>query len=142
MTMPIAASSAMMADMAVSGGVAGNGDHIQTDGADSGHCFQLFKRQGAASWLRRSCRRPRDDRNERAGKAADVGGSHYAALLNCVVEHREARRSYRVQPQLLKADLLEDMRDGVADSGCRRKGEVNDAERNSRVSGKPPLPTS
>lgn len=35
----------------------------------------------------------------------------------------------------LKADLLEDMRDGVADSGCRGKGEVNDTERNAESLG-------
>ena len=63
-----------------------------------------------------------------------MGGSHYAALLNCVVEHCEAR-GRTVAAAALEADLLEDMRDGVADSGCRGKGEVNDTERNAESLG-------
>ena len=38
-------------------GIAGDGDHIQADGAHAGHGFQLVQRQRDA--LRRSCQYPR-----------------------------------------------------------------------------------
>ena len=46
--MPMAASSAMMAEMRLRRRVAGDGDHVQPHRADAGHRFELFQRQGAA----------------------------------------------------------------------------------------------
>ena len=43
LTMPMAASSAMMADDGRSGRITRHRDHIQSNGTDAGHRFQLFK---------------------------------------------------------------------------------------------------
>ena len=45
--MPIAASSAMIAAMVSARRVAGHGDHVEADGADAGHRFELVEGERA-----------------------------------------------------------------------------------------------
>ena len=57
-----------------------------------------------------------------AGKSADVGGRHDAALLHLIVEHGERCGGARCA-NLFEADLLKHFADGVAyGRGCARKG--------------------
>ena len=70
------------------GGISRNGDHVKADGAYAGHGFELFDLQAAVG-----CRVDHvlvfGDGDERAGKSADVGGRHDAALLHLIVQHGE-----------------------------------------------------
>ena len=56
-----------------------------------------------------------------------MGGRHDAALLDCVVQEREAGRGAGAAA-LLETHLLKDVGDGVADGGRGSEGEVDDAE--------------
>ena len=69
-------------------------------------------------------------RNKRAGKPAHVAGGHDAALLHLVVQEGKRGRGSR-RAGLLKADFLEDVRDGIADCRCWREGQVDYPERHS-----------
>ena len=100
-------------------GLTRNDNHIQTDGANRSHGFQLFDLQTAASGCgNHAC--IFGDRNESAGQTADRGGCHHTALFDCVVEHRQ-RGSRTMRTALLQTNFFEDIRDGVADSRGRRE---------------------
>ena len=93
--------------------VAGDRDHVESDGADARHRLKLLYRERTrvhgvdhALVLR--------DRDERARKSADVGARHYAALLHLVVQEGE-RGGRAGRARLLEADLLQDVSDGVTD---------------------------
>ena len=136
--MPMAASSAMMAESVVGGGVAGDGDHVQAHGADAGHGLQLVQGQGAL-------RRGGDhalvlaDGDEGAGEAAHVVGGHDAALFHRVVEQRQ-RGGRAVGAADLQAHLLQDAGHAVADGGGGGQGQVHDAEGHAQAGGWPPGP--
>ena len=48
--MPIAISSAIIPEIGRCFGISGDCDHIQAYGADTGHGFQLFQREGAGGY--------------------------------------------------------------------------------------------
>ena len=107
------------------GGIARDDDHVDADGADRGHCLELFQRQAAAVGgvdhaviLRHG--------DERAGQAADVVGRHDAALLDRVVQQGQAGRR-AAAAAALKAHLLQNVRNTVANRGRRGQRQVNDA---------------
>ena len=56
---PMAASSAMMAEMVSGGRVAGQGDHVEAHRADRGHGLQLLQDEDARRPRRWQMRRPR-----------------------------------------------------------------------------------
>ena len=139
LTMPMAASSAMMAEM-VSAGVspgtaimsrptehtqvmASSLSSVQGPGAGGGdHALVLAHR------------------DERAGQAAHVGGGHDAALLHRVVEQGQGRggavgaaRPPGPSPPGCAATLS-------PDGGRRREGQVHDAEGRVQPRGWPPGP--
>ena len=118
-TMPIAASSAITRRENFCGCVAGNDYHIETDGADRRHRFELLYLQCA-----RACGVYHSgvlgDGDKRAGETADMRRSHRAALFDCVVEQGE-RRCCAVSAALFETYLFEYMRHGVADCGRGRE---------------------
>ena len=105
--------------------VARDDDHVDADGADRSHGLELFQRQAAAVGgvdhaviLRHG--------DERAGQAADVVGCHDAALLDRVVQQGQAGRR-AAAAAALKAHLLQNVRNAVANRGRRGQRQVNDA---------------
>ena len=101
--------------------VAGDADHVQTDRANGGHCFELFERQYAAL-CRCDHARVLADGDERARQTADVAGCHDAALFDRVVEHGERCRGAGAAADL-ESHGFEDACHAVADGGrgCERK---------------------
>ena len=108
------------------GGVAGNRNHVQADGADGGHCFELIQGDvsGCCGFNHADILR---DRNEGAGEATDVRACHEAALLHRIIEQCEGRNG-TVGTDGFQTHLFEDVRDRVANlcGGCQ--GEVNNVE--------------
>lgn len=90
------------------GCVAGNDYHIETDGADRRHRFELLYLQCA-----RACGVYHSgvlgDGDKRAGETADMRRCHRAALFDCVVEQGE-RRCRAVSAALFETYLFEYMR--------------------------------
>ena len=116
------------------GRVAGDGDHVEPDGADAGHRLELLDRElsGARRGDHAGVLAHGD---ERAREPADVAGRHHAALFHRVIEEREgsgrARRADALEPH-----LLEDRGDAVAHGGRRREGEIHNAERHAEPTGR------
>ena len=115
------------------GGISRNGDHVKADGAYAGHGFELFDLQAAVG-RRVDHVLVFGDGDERAGKSADVGGRHDAALLHLIVEHGERCGGARCA-NLFEADLLKHFADGVAYGRGWREGKVDDAEWNAEATG-------
>ncbi len=113
--------------------IPGHGNHIKPHGADTGHRFQFLKRQ-----------RPglhRVDhplilahRDKCAGKSSHVGRCHHTALFYLIVEQREGRRRPR-RSRPFQTDLTENIRHGVPDCRCRRKGQIHNAKGHLQSSG-------
>ena len=61
-----------------------------------------------------------------------MGRCHHASFFDRVIEKRQSRRR-AVRTADLKAHFLKDVCHGVADCGRRRKGEIDDAERNTET---------
>ena len=115
------------------GGVAGNGYHVQADGADGGHSLELIQGNlaGGGGFNHADILR---DRNEGAGKTADVRAGHETSLLNRVVEQREGRDG-AVGADGFQTHLLEDVSHGVTDLGGGCQGEVDDVELHAQALG-------
>ena len=115
------------------GGVAGDGDHVQSHRTYAGHRLQLFQRQ-------RPLLHGMDHslvlahRDERAGKAAHIGRRHDAPLLDLIVEERQ-RGGGAGRARGLKADLLKDLRHRVADGRRRGERQVDDAKGDAEAAG-------
>ena len=79
--------SAKMAET-VSGGVAWNSHHIETDGADTGHRFELVEAQRLV--LHGFNRAVFTGRNERTREATDIARCHGAAFFHGIGEQHES----------------------------------------------------
>ena len=115
------------------GRVAGDGDHVETDGADARHRLKLLHREGAAAG-RGLDGAVLGDGDEGARKAAHMRGGEDAALLHGVVEHgQNGRRAGSADRG--EAHRLEDLAHAVAH--CRRRGkrEIRHAERKVQAVG-------
>ena len=108
------------------GGVAGDGDHVQANGAHTGHGLQLIQVEGARAGGGDHALVLADG-DEGAGQAAHVGGGHDAPFLHCVVEQGQGGGG-AVGTAGLQAHLLQNAGHAVADGGGGGQGEIHDAK--------------
>ena len=115
------------------GGVAGNGDHVEADRADTGHGLKLLERESA-------CLDGGDharifgDGDEGTRKTANAGAGHNAALLDGVVQHCEGTCGAGATAGA-HANDLENAGNGVAYGGGGGKGKVHDALFHAQAAG-------
>ena len=108
------------------GGVAGDGDHVQTHRAHAGHGLQLVQGEGPGAGSGDHALVLADG-DEGAGQAAHVGGGHDAPFLHRVVEQGQGGGG-AVGAAGLQAHLLQDAGHAVADGGGGGQGEIHDAK--------------
>ena len=109
--------------------IAGDDDHIQSDGADGRHSFQFFDGQGAAAGGSNHAG-IFGHRDKGAGQTADVAGCHQAAFFDSIIEHGQ-RGSRAAGTALLQSDFFKNVGDGIADGRRRCEGQIHNAEGNA-----------
>ena len=117
--MPIAASSAMMAEMVSALVSPGDGDHIKPDRADAGHGFKLIDAEHPVLHGRDHARIPGHG-DKRTGQAADMARGHDAAFFDRVVEERKGG-GRAVRAAFFKTHYLQYLSNAVADRGSGSK---------------------
>ena len=111
--------------------VAGNDHHVDADRADGGHCFELFKRQAAAVGCVDHAVVLRH-RDECAGQAAHVVGSHHAALFDGVVQQGQAGGG-AAAAAAFQTHFFQNIGNAVADGRGGGQRQVDDARRYAKA---------
>ena len=106
--------------------VAGDGDHVEPDRADAGHCFELIDAEHTVLHGGDHAR-VLGHGDKCAGQAADMARGHDAAFFDSVVEEREGS-GRAVRAAFFKTHYLQYLRNAVAYRGSGSKGEVDHAE--------------
>ena len=111
-----------------------NGNHVKTDGADTGHSFKFFNSE-APLFHSMDHASIFTYRNEGTGQAADITGSHETAFFDRIVQHGKGRcRTGRAAA--FQTNFLKDVGHAVTYSRRWGKGQVNDPELGSQPFGR------
>ena len=113
------------------GGIAGDNHHVNANGADGGHGFQLFQRQAAAFGCLDHAVILRY-RDECAGQAAHMVGCHYAALFHGIVQHGKAGGG-AAAAAAFQTHFFQNVGNTIANSRGRRQGQINDARGHTQL---------